>query len=138
MSETNNNEKLIKILTGVIVVLSIIILLSGILYIHNMKTKINELEKKQEEILKEEVVQDNATSMQSIPEQTDNTKTEVQEKPKNSNNNTKPLRNNKKIKKQTNEINRTGIEKAIDDTINKIDNTKTEDNSNSNDFKSDE
>ncbi|WP_156440372.1 hypothetical protein [Leptotrichia sp. oral taxon 847] len=45
MSETNNNEKLIKILTGVIVVLSIIILLSGILYIHNMKTKINELEK---------------------------------------------------------------------------------------------
>ncbi|AMD94668.1 hypothetical protein [Leptotrichia sp. oral taxon 847] len=76
--------------------------------------------------------------MQSIPEQTDNTKTEVQEKPKNSNNNTKPLRNNKKIKKQTNEINRTGIEKAIDDTINKIDNTKTEDNSNSNDSKSDE
>lgn len=138
MSETNNNEKLIKILTGVIVVLSIIILLSGILYIHNMKTKINELEKKQEEILKEEAVQDNATSMQSIPEQTDNTKTEVQEKPKNSNNNTKPLRNNKKIKKQTNEINRTGIEKAIDDTINKIDNTKTEDNSNSNDSKSDE
>lgn len=47
-------------------------------------------------ILKEEAVQDNTTSMQSIPEQTDNTKTEVQEKPKNSNNNAKPLRNNKK------------------------------------------
>ena len=42
-----NNNKTIKILVGVIIGLSTIILFSGILYIFNMKNKIEKLETEQ-------------------------------------------------------------------------------------------
>ena len=61
-----NNNKTIKILVGVIIGLSTIILFSGILYIFNMQNKIEKLETEQEEQLRRQVETQNMASIQSI------------------------------------------------------------------------
>ena len=52
MSENNNNT--IKILIAIIISLSMVIVFSGIFYILNMQSKIEDLEQKQEEQLKQQ------------------------------------------------------------------------------------
>ena len=61
-----NHSKTLKILIGVIIGLSTIILLSGVFYILNMQNKISKLEKEQEEQLKRQVETQNMASIQSI------------------------------------------------------------------------
>ena len=61
-----NNNKIIKILVGVIIGLSTIILLSGIFYIFNMQNKIAKLEIEQEKQLKRQVETQNMASIQSV------------------------------------------------------------------------
>ena len=62
-----NHSKTLKILIGVIIGLSTIILLSGVFYILNMQNKISKLEKEQEEQLKRQVETQNMASIQSVP-----------------------------------------------------------------------
>ena len=61
-----NNNKIIKILVGVIIGLSTIILFSGIFYILNMQSKIAKLETEQEEQLKRQMESQNMASVQTI------------------------------------------------------------------------
>ena len=76
-----NNNKTLKILIGVIIGLSAIILLSGVFYILNMQNKITKLETEQEEILKKQSETQNMASIQSVqPTQSQtNEKTETQQ-----------------------------------------------------------
>ena len=61
-----NQSKTLKILIGVIIGLSTIILLSGIFYIFNMQNKIAKLEIEQEKQLKRQVETQNMASIQSV------------------------------------------------------------------------
>ena len=61
-----NNNKTIKILIGVIIGLSAIILFSGIFYILNMQGKIAKLETEQEERLKRQMESQNMVSVQTM------------------------------------------------------------------------
>ncbi len=61
-----NNNKTIKILIGVIIGLSAIILFSGIFYILNMQGKIAKLETEQEERLKRQMESQNMASVQTM------------------------------------------------------------------------
>ena len=61
-----NGDRTIKILIGVIIGLSTIILFSGIFYILNMQGKIEKLETKQEEQLKRQIETQNMASVQTI------------------------------------------------------------------------
>lgn len=63
-----NNNNVIKILIGVVIILSTIILLSGIFYIFNMQNKIAKLEIEQEKQLKKQVETQNMASIQSVPD----------------------------------------------------------------------
>ncbi|WP_304178199.1 lysozyme inhibitor LprI family protein [Leptotrichia trevisanii] len=74
-----NQSKMLKILIGVIIGLSTIILLSGVFYILNMQNKISKLEKEQEEQLKRQVETQNMASIQSVQSQL-NTKKEAEVK----------------------------------------------------------
>ena len=74
-----NQSKTLKILIGVIIGLSTIILLSGVFYILNMQNKISKLEKEQEEQLKRQVETQNMASIQSVQSQL-NTKKEAEVK----------------------------------------------------------
>ena len=67
--QEKNNQTIIKILIGVIIILSTIILLSGVFYILNMQNKITKLETEQEEQLKRQVETQNMASVQSIQTQ---------------------------------------------------------------------
>ena len=69
--QEKNNQTIIKILIGVIIILSTIILLSGVFYILNMQNKITKLETEQEEQLKRQVETQNMASVQSIQTQPD-------------------------------------------------------------------
>ena len=73
--QEKNNQTIIKILIGVIIILSTIILLSGVFYILNMQKKIIKLETEQEEQLKRQVETQNMASIQSVQSQL-NTKKE--------------------------------------------------------------
>ena len=64
-----NQSKTLKILIGVIIGLSTIILLSGIFYIFNMQNKIAKLEIEQEKQLKRQVETQNMASIQSVQSQ---------------------------------------------------------------------
>ena len=64
-----NNNNVIKILIGVVIILSTIILLSGIFYIFNMQNKIAKLEIEQEKQLKRQVETQNMASIQSVQSQ---------------------------------------------------------------------
>ena len=64
-----NNNNVIKILIGVVIILSTIILLSGIFYIFNMQNKIAKLEIEQEKQLKRQVETQNIASIQSVQSQ---------------------------------------------------------------------
>ena len=64
-----NQSKTLKILIGVIIGLSTIILLSGVFYILNMQNKISKLEKEQEEQLKRQAETQNMASIQTIQPQ---------------------------------------------------------------------
>jgi len=59
--QEKNNQSIIKILIGIIIVLSVFVLLSGIFYIFNMQNKLIKLEKKQME-------SQNMASIQSVPD----------------------------------------------------------------------
>ncbi|WP_304180517.1 SH3 domain-containing protein [Leptotrichia trevisanii] len=59
--QEKNNQSIIKILIGIIIVLSVFVLLSGIFYIFNMQNKLTKLEKKQME-------SQNMASIQSVPD----------------------------------------------------------------------
>ena len=61
-----NDDRTIKILIGVIIGLSTIILFSGIFYILNMQSKIAKLETEQEEQLKRQMESQNMASVQTI------------------------------------------------------------------------
>ena len=61
-----NDDRTIKILIGVIIGLSTIILFSGIFYILNMQDKIAKLETEQEEQLKRQIETQNMASVQTI------------------------------------------------------------------------
>ena len=74
-----NQSKTLKILIGVIIGLSTIILLSGVFYILNMQNKISKLEKEQEEQLKRQVETQNMASVKSVQSQP-NTKKEAEVK----------------------------------------------------------
>lgn len=74
-----NNNNVIKILIGVVIILSTIILLSGIFYIFNMQNKIAKLEIEQEKQLKRQVETQNMASVQSVQSQP-NTKKEAEVK----------------------------------------------------------
>ena len=74
-----NQSKTLKILIGVIIGLSTIILLSGIFYIFNMQSKLTKLETEQEEQLKRQVETQNMASVQSVQSQP-NTKKEAEVK----------------------------------------------------------
>ena len=74
-----NNNNVIKILIGVVIILSTIILLSGIFYIFNMQNKIAKLEIEQEKQLKRQVETQNMASIQSVQSQP-NTKKEAEVK----------------------------------------------------------
>ena len=77
--QEKNNQTIIKILIGVIIILSTIILLSGVFYILNMQKKIIKLETEQEEQLKRQVETQKMTSIQSVQSQL-NTKKEAEVK----------------------------------------------------------
>ena len=61
-----NHSKTLKILIGVIIGLSTVILFSGIFYILNMQGKIAKLETEQEEQLKRQIETQNMASVQTI------------------------------------------------------------------------
>ena len=61
-----NGDRTIKILIGVIIGLSTVILFSGIFYILNMQGKIAKLETEQEEQLKRQIETQNMASVQTI------------------------------------------------------------------------
>ena len=76
-----NQSKTLKILIGIIIGLSTIILLSGVFYILNIQNKISKLEKEQEEQLKRQVETQNMASIQSVQtaQPQTNEKTETQQ-----------------------------------------------------------
>ena len=82
-----NGDRTIKILIGVIIGLSTIILFSGMFYIFNMQSKIEKLETEQEEQLRRQVETQNMASIQSIQTepntQTQQTATNITNKNKN-------------------------------------------------------
>lgn len=65
--QEKNNQNTIKILIGIIIGLSVFILLGGIFYIFNMKSKLTKLEKNQMEQLKKQMESQNMASIQSVP-----------------------------------------------------------------------
>jgi len=123
MSENNNNT--IKILIAIIISLSMIIVFSGIFYILNMQSKIEDLEQKQEEQLKQQLQTPNIPAVETTQPQT-NLETEIKKPKQQSSSNKTNLHKNKKnitsTQKQQSSINEREIERTIDDTINQIDN----------------
>lgn len=123
MSENNNNT--IKILIAIIISLSMVIVFSGIFYILNMQSKIEDLEQKQEEQLKQQLQTPNIPAVETTQPQT-NLETEIKKPKQQSSSNKTNLHKNKKnitsTQKQQPSINEREIEKTIDDTINQIDN----------------
>ena len=65
--QEKNNQKTLKILIGIIIGLSVFILLGGIFYIFNMKSKLTKLERNQMEQLKKQMESQNMASIQSVP-----------------------------------------------------------------------
>ena len=123
MSENNNNT--IKILIAIIISLSMVIVFSGIFYILNMQSKIEDLEQKQEEQLKQQLQTPNIPAVETTQPQT-NLETEIKKSKQQSSSNKTNLHKNKKnitsTQKQQSSINEREIERTIDDTINQIDN----------------
>ena len=123
MSENNNNT--IKILIAIIISLSMVIVFSGIFYILNMQSKIEDLEQKQEEQLKQQLQTPNIPAVETTQPQT-NLETEIKKPEQQSSSNKTNLHKNKKnitsTQKQQSSINEREIERTIDDTINQIDN----------------
>ena len=126
MSENNNNNNnTIKILIAIIISLSMVIVFSGIFYILNMQSKIEDLEQKQEEQLKQQLQTPNIPAVETTQPQT-NLETEIKKSKQQSSSNKTNLHKNKKnitsTQKQQSSINEREIERTIDDTINQIDN----------------
>ena len=123
MSENNNNT--IKILIAIIISLSMVIVFSGIFYILNMQSKIEDLEQKQEEQLKQQLQTPNIPAVETTQPQT-NLETEIKKPKQQSSSNKTNLHKNKKnitsTQKQQSSINEREIERTIDDTIKQIDN----------------
>ena len=123
--QEKNNQNTIKILIGIIIGLSVFILLGGIFYILNMQSKIADLEQKQEEQLKQQLQTPNIPAVETTQPQT-NLETEIKKTKQQSSSNKTNLHKNKKnitsTQKQQQNLNEREIEKAIDDTINQIDN----------------
>ena len=123
MSENNNNT--IKILIAIIISLSMVIVFSGIFYILNMQSKIEDLEQKQEEQLKQQLQTPNIPAVETTQPQT-NLETEIKKSKQQSSSNKTNLHKNKKnitsTQKQQSSINEREIERTIDDTINQLDN----------------
>jgi hypothetical protein len=127
--QEKNNQNTIKILIGIIIGLSVFILLGGIFYILNMQSKIADLEQKQEEQLKQQLQTPNIPAVETTQPQT-NLETEIKKPKQQSSSNKTNLHKNKKnitsTQKQQQNLNEREIEKAIDDTINQIDNNRKE------------
>lgn len=73
--QEKNNQSIIKILIGIIIVLSVFILFSGIFYIFNMQNKLTKLETEREEQLKRQVETQKMASIHQL-----NTKKEAEVK----------------------------------------------------------
>lgn len=93
MSENNNNT--IKILIAIIISLSMVIVFSGIFYILNMQSKIEDLEQKQEEQLKQQLQTPNIPAVETTQPQT-NLETEIKKPKQQSSSNKTNLHKNKK------------------------------------------
>ena len=139
MSENNNNT--IKILIAIIISLSMVIVFSGIFYILNMQSKIEDLEQKQEEQLKQQLQTPNIPAVETTQPQT-NLETEIKKTEQQSSSNKTNLHKNKKnitsTQKQQSSINEREIERTIDDTINQIDRQNNNSNSSSQNSKKEE
>ncbi|WP_369713273.1 OadG family protein [Leptotrichia sp. HSP-342] len=77
--EKDNDNKVIKILIGVVVILSTIILLSGVFYILNMQKKIIKLEEKQKEQFKPQIEKSVPTTEVVQPQTNNETKEQIQQ-----------------------------------------------------------
>ena len=73
-----NSNKTLKILIGVIIFLSTVILISSVLYILNIQNKITKLETEQKEQLKKQIETQNMASIQSVQPAQPNEKVETQ------------------------------------------------------------
>ena len=81
--QEKNNQTTVKILIGVIIGLSVFILLGGIFYIFNMKSKLTKLERNQMEQLKKQMESQNMASVQTVQfKPNTKTTTEVKAEPK--------------------------------------------------------
>ena len=123
MSENNNNT--IQILIAIIISLSMVIIFSGVFYILNMQNKIEKLETKQEEQLKQQLQIPNTPAVEITQPQT-NMETETQKptEQKSSSNKANSRKNKKNAtstKREKSNVNTRDIEITIDDTINQID-----------------
>ena len=97
-----NGDRTIKILIGVIIGLSAIILFSGIFYILNMQSKIAKLETEQEEQLKRQMESQNMASIQTIQPQ-QNEKQQPQSSQTNTTNKSESKTKTKKINSNQNQ-----------------------------------
>ena len=97
-----NGDRTIKILIGVIIGLSAIILFSGIFYILNMQSKIAKLETEQEEQLKRQMESQNMASIQTIQPQ-QNEKQQPQSSQTNTTNKSESKKKTKKINSNQNQ-----------------------------------
>lgn len=97
-----NNNKTIKILIGVIIGLSTIILFSGIFYILNMQSKIAKLETEQKNQEKRQLETQNMASIQSIQPQ-QNEKQQPQSSQTNTTNKSESKTKTKKINSNQNQ-----------------------------------
>ena len=123
MSENNNNT--IQILIAIIISLSMVIIFSGVFYILNMQNKIEKLETKQEEQLKQQLQIPNTPAVEITQPQT-NMETETQKptEQKSSSNKANSRKNKKNAtstQREQSNVNTRDIERTIDDTINQID-----------------
>ena len=99
-----NGDRTIKILIGVIIGLSAIILFSGIFYILNMQSKIAKLETEQKEQEKRQLETQNMASIQTIQPQ-QNEKQQPQSSQTNTTNKSESKTKTKKINLATSKVN---------------------------------
>ena len=96
-----NGDRTIKILIGVIIGLSTVILFIGIFYILNIQSKIAKLETEQEEQLKRQIETQNMASIQTIQPQ-QNEKQQPQSSQTNTTNKSESKTKTKKINSNQN------------------------------------
>jgi hypothetical protein len=123
--EKDNNNKVVKILIGVVIILSTIILFSGVFYILNMQKKITKLEEKQKEQLNQQIEKPVPTTEVIQPQTNNETEEQTQQATDSKTASQKSKKNSSKRQTETiinkSQIDNKEIEGIIDDTINKMD-----------------